>query len=155
MKKKEKNITEISFERRGPSFVKEFKHYAASQKMAHELTFAAMNAFSDEEWKKFSDWAQCREWWGDYEDVVEWGFSENDISYYYPIEHFSHKDNPTSTEKRMIASITDAMETPEERVERMIFAGRAYCGICSSEPDDPEEWIRIDHCDHGCDHMEH
>ncbi len=149
------NISQNIFDNVDEEFIKEFKQYAVSQNMIHQPTFEAMNAFCSDEWKKFTQWKEFRASCGGYQYTVEWEFDEKDMMYYYPYNHILSKENPTVLEKKMLADIFDAMETENERRERMIGEGKWFCIHCHGAPDEVEDWIRVDCCDHGCSHSEH
>ena len=138
----------------GSARIREFKIFAISQNKKYRPTEEAMNAFSKDEWTEFKEWADFRECCT-YEDVVEWEFSDEEVKYYFPYEYFLHRADIIEEAGEMYIVFRDAIETPEEKAERIGFEGKWYCGICHGEPEDPENWTRIDCCDHGCDHMDH
>ena len=87
MSKKFRNIFPSSITgREGSAFIGEFKVYCKGQGKKFWPTYDAMNRFSKEEWKEFKSWVNFRKMYS-YEDVVSWGWDDDEVYYYFPFEY--------------------------------------------------------------------
>ncbi len=146
------NISKYTISIMGSKFIKEFNIYAISQDKEWRPTEKAMNAFSKEEWSKFKEWMEFRKN-VTYEEIVDWEFDEEEIKYYFPYEYWIKRAEIIEDSGDMFITFKEAIKSSKEKSE---FIEKWYCGFCHGIPSENEDWgIRIDCCDHGCDHEEH
>lgn len=147
------NITKHSIIIRGSKFIEEFNIFAISQGKEWRPTIKAMNAFTKEEWKKFNEWVDFRKN-VTYEEVVEWKFDEEDVKYFFPYEYWIRRAEIIEESGDFFITFRDAIKSSKDNEEG--FVEKWYCGICHGTPPSNADWgVRIDCCDHGCDHEEH
>ena len=76
---------------RKEKFISEFKIYCRGQGKKSWPTLKAMNSFSKAEWKKFLSWVDFRKLYT-YEDLVSWGWDDDELYYYFPFLYCIYND---------------------------------------------------------------
>jgi len=147
------NITKYTISIMGSKFIEEFNIFAISQEKEWKPTMKSMNSFSKEEWSKFKEWVEFRKNIT-YEDVIEWEFDDDDVKYFFPYEYWMSRAEIIDDLGDMFITFRDKIKSPKDKEAGVVE--KWYCGICHGTPPIHADWgIRIDCCDHGCDHEEH